>query len=296
MNFAIALAQIDPVLGDVRKNVEKHLSAVEQARAAGARLVVFPELSLTGYSVKDMNMEIAVNLSHETPVLKPLLDASRSGISIIAGAVEEGDSFGIYNAALLFENGQVRSVHRKVYPPTYGMFEEMRYFSSGRSVRAFDSQLGRLGVLVCEDLWHMSLPYILALDGARLIMVLTASPTRIGPEQEEFQAAVVNSENHKAYARLLSVYVAFCNRVGYEDGVNFWGGSQMVQPDGDVVGKARLFEEDLVLAEVHDDEIRRARRSSRHFLDENPEMVIEELRRIQREWRSAERRDERDEK
>ncbi len=161
----------------------------------------------------------------------------------------------------------------------------MRYFSSGRSVRAFDSRLGRIGVLICEDLWHMSLPYLLALDGARLIVVLTASPTRIGPEQEGFQAAVVNSENHKAYARLLSVYLAFCNRVGYEDGVNFWGGSELIQPDGDVLAKAKLFEEDLILAEVNDDEIRRARRSSRHFLDENPELVMQELRRIMGEGR-----------
>lgn len=285
MKCTVALAQIDPILGDLPKNVEKHLAAVERARAAGATLVVFPELSLTGYSVKDLNMEVAVNLSHDTPGLKPLADASRSGVSVIAGAVEEGDSFGIYNSALLFEDGQVRSVHRKVYPPTYGMFEEMRYFSSGRSVRAFDTRLGRMGVLVCEDLWHMSLPYLLALDGARLIVVLTASPTRIGPEQEEFQAAVVNTENHKAYARLLSVYLAFCNRVGYEDGVNFWGGSELIQPDGDVLATANLFEEDLVLAEVSDDEIRRARRSSRHFLDENPELLIQELRRIRGEGR-----------
>jgi predicted amidohydrolase len=285
MKCTVALAQVDPTLGDLRKNVEKHLAAVEQARGAGATLVAFPELSLTGYSLKDMNMEVAVNLAHDTPSLRPLVDASRSGVSIIAGAVEEGDSFGIYNSVFLFEDGRVRSVHRKVYPPTYGMFEEMRYFSSGRSVRAFDSRLGRIGVLICEDLWHMSLPYLLALDGARLIVVLTASPTRIGPEQEGFQAAVVNSENHKAYARLLSVYLAFCNRVGYEDGVNFWGGSELIQPDGDVLAKAKLFEEDLILAEVNDDEIRRARRSSRHFLDENPELVMQELRRIMGEGR-----------
>jgi predicted amidohydrolase len=167
------------------------------------------------------------------------------------------------------------------------MFEEMRYFSSGRSVRAFDSRPGRIGVLVCEDLWHVSLPYLLALDGAKLIVVLTASPTRMGPDQEEFHAAVVNGENHKAYARLLSVYIAFCNRVGYEDGVNFWGGSELIQPDGDVLVAAKLFEEDLVLAEVNDDEIRRARRSSRHFLDEDSALVMQELRRIRGEDRRA---------
>ncbi len=90
MKCTVALAQVDPTLGDLRKNVEKHLAAVEQARGAGATLVAFPELSLTGYSLKDMNMEVAVNLAHDTPSLRPLVDASRSGVSIIAGAVEEG--------------------------------------------------------------------------------------------------------------------------------------------------------------------------------------------------------------
>jgi predicted amidohydrolase len=280
MKFTLALAQIDPVLGDLRKNVDKHAEAVERARSLGAALVVFPELSLTGYTVRDMNMDLAINPLGDSSVLKPLIDLSRNGISIIAGGIEEGAEYGIYNSAFLFEDGLFRSVHRKVYLPTYGMFEEMRYFSSGKSVKAIDTRVGRIGVLICEDLWHISLPYLAALDGAELIVGMVASPTRVGPDEPEFNSPVVNTENHRVYARLLSVYLAFCNRVGYEDGVNFWGGSQLIEPDGDVVARGKLFEEDLVLTEVDDNAIRRARRVSRHFLDENPELVIRELTRM----------------
>jgi predicted amidohydrolase len=194
--------------------------------------------------------------------------------------VEEGDTFGIYNSAFLFEQGTVRSVHRKTFPPTYGMFEEMRYFSRGSTVRAIDTSVGRIGVLVCEDLWHISLPWLLALDGAELIVALVASPTRLGGDGDSLLAQRVNTENHKAYARLLSVFLAFCNRVGFEDGVNFWGGSQLVGPTGDILASAKLFEPDLVVGPVNDDELRRARRFSRHFVDEDPALVLRELTRL----------------
>jgi predicted amidohydrolase len=279
MDFSLALAQIDPVLGDLDRNITAHCAMAERAAKAGARMVVFPELSLTGYSVKDMHWDLAINVARDPSRLQRLLEMSRT-ITIVAGGVEEGPGFGIFNSAFLFEGGTVRTVHRKTYPPTYGMFEEMRYFSKGSSVRAFDTPFGRFGVLICEDLWHISLPYLLACDGAEVIIALVASPTRMSGPSEGLEASSVNSENHKAYARLLSVYIAFCNRVGFEDGVNFWGGSQVVAPGGEVVATGKLFEEDLVVVQIADEEIRRARRFSRHFLDEDSGLVIRELQRL----------------
>ncbi len=279
MKFRIALAQIDPVLGDMKANVEKHIALAERAASAGAHLVVFPELSLTGYSIKDMNWDLALNLGRDTRPVAPLIEKGKT-ISILAGGVEEGPSFGLYNAAFLFEGGGVRSVHRKTYPPTYGMFEENRYFSSGTDVRALDTKYGRMGVLICEDLWHLPLPYILARDGAGIIVTLVASPTRISGKEEKPRIATVNGENHRAYARLLSVFVVFCNRVGFEDGVNFWGGSEVVGPDGSLIASAKLFDEDLIMAEIDDNELRRARRLSRHYLDDDPALIEKELRRI----------------
>jgi len=280
MKFTVALAQIDPVLGDVQRNLKKHFDFVKKAVDKGVDLILFPELSLTGYTLRDINLDVALNPGRST-VLKKLISKSK-GISIIVGGVEESDSFGLHNSAFFFENGKLLAVHRKIYPPTYGMFEEMRYFSAGRSIRAVDSKLGRLGMLICEDLWHVALPYLLVQDGAQVILGLSASPTRLGGSQDHLAIATINTENHKVYARVLSTYVVFCNRVGFEDGVSFWGGSEVIDPNGDVVAQAKLFEEDLILAEIDEKEVRRARQFSRHFLDDDVKLVLEELQRISR--------------
>ena len=282
MSLTAALAQIDPALGIFAGNVEKHCEAAERARQAGANIVLFPELSLTGYSIKDLHWDLALDPATPPAALNPLLEISRS-VSIIAGCVEEGPGYGLYNAALLFEKGTVRTVHRKVYPPTYGMFEELRYFSPGRAVRAFDCGSARIGVLICEDLWHLSLPYLLAADGATAIFTLVASPTRVVGTEERLPIAVANSENHRAIARLLSVHLLFCNRVGFDDGVGFWGGSEVVGPDGEVLASAKTFDEDLITAVLDENDIRRARRFSRHFLDDDLRLVQDELRRIMKQ-------------
>ena len=278
MNFTIALAQVDGKLGNLRDNVSKHVEYVRKAKAKGANLIVFPELSLTGYSIRDLNWDAALRLPAKD-ILADLLRLSK-GISITIGGVEESPEYALFNSAFLLEKGNGASVHRKVYPPTYGMFEELRYFSPGKQVRAFDSAVGRLGVLICEDLWHLPLPYVLAEDGAQVIIALAASPTRLTGKIKPSAIAEVNTEHHKTYARLLSSYIVFCNRVGFEDGVNFWGGSEIIDPNGNVLVQAKLFEEDLILARVNDAEVRRARRLSRHFLDDDERLVIGELRRI----------------
>lgn len=278
MNFTIALAQIDSRIGDLKRNVSKHVDYVRRAIDGGADLIVFPELSLSGYTIRDINWDVAIHLPDEKK-FSELLSLSKK-ISIIVGGVEESKEFGIFNSAFLIEKGKVFSVHRKLYPPTYGMFEELRYFSPGKTVRAFNSTVGKLGVLICEDLWHVSLPYILAQDDAAVIITIAASPTRLSEEKGKPMIAQINTEHHKAYARLLSTYIVFCNRVGFEDGVNFWGGSEVIGPSGDVVVQAKLFEEDMVFAEISENEVRRARRLSRHFLDDDERIVIEELQRI----------------
>ncbi|MBI3578253.1 MAG: hypothetical protein HY089_02450, partial [Ignavibacteriales bacterium] len=154
------------------------------------------------------------------------------------------------------------------------------YFSSGDQVRAFDSKYGRFGVLVCEDLWHMSLPYLLALDGAEAIFTLTASPTRVTGESEKMENAQVNHEQHRVYARLISSYIVFANRVGIEDGVNFWGGSSITSPGGRAIATATYFAEDMIFGTLDSQEVQRARRFSRHFLDEDMDLVLRTLKRI----------------
>jgi predicted amidohydrolase len=280
-DFAVALAQIDPKVGDVASNVDLHCAAVERARKEGARLVVFPELSLTGYTVKDLAWEIAIDPASPKP-LEPLLRQSHD-MTILVGCVEDGSDHGLYNSVFVMEEGQIRFVHRKVYLPTYGMFEEGRYFSPGRTLAAFSSRLGRLGILVCEDLWHIALPYAMVMDGAEILCCPSASPTRLGADAGSLEVSKVNQEHHSTYARLLSSYLLYVNRVGFEDGVNFWGGSSLVAPSGAVVARGAEFSEDLVIGTIQHGEIRRARRFSRHLLDENTDLLVRTLERIRRE-------------
>ena len=161
------------------------------------------------------------------------------------------------------------------------MFEEMRYFNKGRELKVFNTNAGKTGLLVCEDLWHMSLPLILALKGAQIIITVAVSPTRLeinpAKNKDSVKNYEINSEHHKAYARLLSCFIVFCNRVGFEDGVNYWGGSEIVDPLGNVLCKAKFFDEDMVYADINIEEVKHARRQSRHFLDEDINFLRNEI-------------------
>ncbi len=269
----IALAQIAPTLGNIERNVKLHAEWCERAIAGGATAIIFPELSLTGYTLRDLNFECAVGLEETT--YSALKELSKK-ITIIAGAVERDARGAVYNAAFLFEHGEVRHTHRKVYLPTYGIFEEGRYFTAGRKAESFASErLGSVGLLVCEDLWHPSLPYIQALGGAQLLVTIAASPTRLETGELAARSATpeiytINREHHASYARLLGCYVAFVNRVGVEDGVNFWGGSELVAPSGQCIACGKFFDEDLIFAEIDPMQIQHARQASRHFLDDDP--------------------------
>lgn len=278
MDFTAAVAQIDSRVGDIPSNLERHLEYIEKALNTGAQLILFPELSLTGYTLRDLAWDIAID-PWKSDVFDALKRASEH-ISLVVGFVESAPNHGIYNSAAFLEDGEIKFIHRKMYPPTYGMFEEGRYFSSGNTLTAFNSKLGRFGILICEDLWHLPLPYLLAVDGAEALFVLAASPTRLGNEKNQLDNQIVNHEHHRTFARLLNLYILFCNRVGFEDGVNFWGGSAITLPDGTLDVVAPLFSESLITGTVRTVEVQRARRFSRHFLDDKPILVQETLRRI----------------
>lgn len=288
----IALAQIDTVLGDLKANVERHLALIERAVKDGANAIIFPELSLTGYTLRDINFDIARN-PYTSKEFEPLLAASND-ITIICGGVECDDRGAVYNSAFLFEEGELKHVHRKIYPPTYGIFEEMRYFNNGSTLKAFtSSRLGRIGILVCEDLWHPSLPYLLAHDDAQMIITIAASPTRLDTGDDAYHSTepqnyTINREHHSAYSRLLSVYNVFVNRAGVEDGVNFWGGSEVVSPSGEVDTCCAFFAEDYKLARIQPRLVEQSRRMSRHFLDDRLELTRDliEQRALQRKLRN----------
>ncbi|MBL0106829.1 MAG: acyltransferase [Ignavibacteria bacterium] len=276
----IAAAQISFVLGNLEKNIEHHLKYCDEAIKNKTDMIVFPELSLTGYSLKDINFTIAVNIA-KTKLLDKLKEKSKK-ISIICGLAEEDENFAIYNSGILISDGEIKFSHRKIYPPTYGLFEEFRYFSRGNECRAHDTKFGKIGLLVCEDLWHLSLPYTVAMDGAQIITGIASSPARLSVNTDKFKNYEINSEHHRTYARILSTYFVFTNRVGFEDGINFWGGSEIVDPFGNVLSAAKLFDEDMIYADINFEEVRRARHQARHFLDEDIDLTVKNLLKIRK--------------
>ncbi len=279
MDFTVILAQIKPKLGCIKENFSLIEERIQSAKEAGADLVVFPELALTGYFLKDLVPEVALRL--DSPEIARLAALSRD-ISIAVGFVEVTDDYRFYNSAVYLENGAIRHLHRKVYLPTYGLFDEQRYMARGERFRAFDTKFGRMGMLICEDMWHLSSSYILAMDGAATLLCLSSSPGR-GIGGDSLDSAEAWQQLTSTTAMFLNCRVLYCNRVGYEDGVNFWGGSEYIAPSGKSVVRGKILEEDFVTATLDEGSLRRERIFSPMLRDENLFVTLQELRRIELE-------------
>lgn len=276
----VALAQVGPRLGDLDANVEMHLDVISRASASGADLVCFPELSLTGYYLRDLTPTVAVRPEQGDPVFARLLEASRN-IDVVVGFVEDTPRSLYYNSAAYLSAGEVVHVHRKVYLPTYGMFDEQRFLATGNSIRSFPTRFGSVALLICEDLWHLALAYLAWLDGADYLIGLVASPARgIRSTSDRLASAEAWDALGRTLAQFLTSYVILVNRVGYEDGVGFFGESQVVAPSGQTVVRAPDLDEALVLADIDPARLRRERIIYPLLRDERPEMVLRELQRI----------------
>jgi NAD+ synthase (glutamine-hydrolysing) len=279
MKFNLALVQIATALGDVQANLEKHLAFIKQAKAAKADLVVFPELSLTGYVVQDMVPSIAHRPADDDPIFRPLLKASQ-GLDLVVGFVDEDERHRFYIGSAYLSAGRVVHVHHKLYLPTYALFDEGRFFTRGDTVRAFETRFGRMGILICEDFWHASPPYLLWLDGADVLLFGSASPGRGLNEHDRLESARWVEGVNQAYANLFTSFVVHSNRVGYEDGLNFWGGATVFDPGGELIAQGPYFEEALVTASVDLGRLRRVRARLPLLRDERPSLVQAELKRL----------------
>jgi predicted amidohydrolase len=279
----IALAQIAPRLGDLEANLERHHAVLGDARAKGAGLVVFPELGLTGYLLQDLAAEVAMR---RDDTRLNALAAETKGLSAVVGFVEESDDHRLFIAAALLEDGELRHVHRKVFLPTYGLFDERRFFGAGTELRAVDSRLGvRVGLAVCEDFWHLAVPQLLALDGAQVLINISSSPGRDVASTNEVGLGTATSWRTmmRTYAQLTTTFVIFCNRVGVEESITFWGGSEVIAPSGEPRFSAALHDEGLFFVDVDLGEVRRERIALPLLRDERPETVLRQLERIVRQ-------------
>src|SRR3954454_23633343 len=246
----VALAQGDCALGDVAENTGRVREALARATAESADLVVFPELALSGYSLGHVAEDVSRAVEDEE-VAGLVADA---GAGLVLGFAQAG-RLHTYNSALYAEAGRVRHVHRKLYLPTYDIWEERKHFTPGAAMRAFDTPFGRMAILLCADAWQPALAVLAVQDGARVLIVPANSTERRADIVEQWHDIT------RFYARTLQCYVVFVNRVGVEPDLRFWGGSHVYGPEGELVAEAPEDEPALVTADIDLAAVRRVRRA-----------------------------------
>ncbi len=277
----VALAQIDSALGQTDQNLKRAAAAVDEAVAGGADLIVFPELATSGYSLGQVADSVA--LPGNDPQLSGLASRAK-GAGVLIGYPEEGNrSIHTYNsAAYLHDHGgkgnRLLHNHRKLYLPTYDIFEERKHFSPGQQMRAYDTPQGRMATLICNDAWQPQLPFLAIQDGAQVLLMPTNSAQSRFPEH--YDSATYWSDITAFYARMYQCYVVFVNRVGTEGSLRFWGGSHVVDPWGQVVAEAARHEEALVLVDIDLALIRKRRREVPLVKEARLGVVEREVRRL----------------
>lgn len=272
----VALAQVDCVLGDVVENARRARAVIEEARAGGANLVVFPELSLTGYALGAVSEDVA--LPTDDPTITALAE-SAGDMGVVLGFVEDGPVH-TYNSSIYLEGGAAVHVQRKAYLPTYGRFEEHKHFTPGQTLRAFDSRWGRAALLICNDAWQPPLAFLAVHDGARILIAPACSSLAPDPGVDPEVIEQDWRDLLHFYARFLQTYVIFVNRVGEEAGVTFWGGSHVVDPWGRMVAQAPRSEPALVLADLDLAAVRQARRQMPLVKEARLDLLIREFHRL----------------
>jgi NAD+ synthase (glutamine-hydrolysing) len=250
-----ALAQINPVVGDIEGNAAKIADWIGRARDGGATLVVFPELCLTGYPPEDLLLK-----THFVDTAAAALEGlahEAHGVAVFVGFPERADD--VYNCAALLADGRVAAVYRKVHLPNYGVFDEQRYFQAGTEAAIVELNDLPIGVTVCEDIWEPGPPASSeALAGAQLIVNLSASPYHMGKGMERERMLVQRARDNVAA-------VLFCNTVGGQDELVFDGHSVAIDQDGEVIARAPQFEESLTFVTVDPGAVAAARlRDPRH--------------------------------
>ena len=282
MDCRIRLVQFEPTLGNVAANLAAHLSEVQAAIEDGVEFVLFPELSVTGYFLKDQVPEVGLRL--DAPELQPLAKLSRE-ITIAVGLVERARDGRLYNSSVVFEEGRIAHVHRKVHLVSYGMFEEMRDLAAGETFDVFESKHGRFGFLICEDMWHVDGAYLYFLQAVDAILVLSASPGRgVTAKDPDSEAPIARRQAEgselgsmgvwrtlqDALALYFRTWIVYAGRVGWEDGIVFAGGTRVVGPAGQEVAALDGLDAGRLDARLSGAELERSRMRTPLLRDERP--------------------------
>ena len=300
----VAIYQTSPVLLDLKANLEDVITKIHEGRQKGAQLIVFPELALTGYFVGNGYHEVALRL--DSREIKQLASATK-GTAAVVGFIEESQSMNFYNSALVAVDGEILFAYRKLNLPNYGVFEERKYFSSGKQIPVFKLREFNTAVFICNDLWHPSLPYLGVCQKADVfITIFSSSQGSMGDEFSNIESwQIINT----FYSRIFGIYNICANRVGEEQqedrrtisssGSNraastqssrplcdesttyqFWGGSEIINPFGQHISKAALYEPDEIFAEISRDLLRKKKILLPYLRNDDPYFTHRELQRI----------------
>ena len=299
----VAVYQTCPTLLDLEANLENVIEKIRQGKEQGAKLIVFPELALTGYFVGQQYHEVALRL--ESKEVQQIINATK-GCSAVVGFIEESASMNFYNSALVAVDGRLLYAYRKLNLPNYGVFEERKIFSPGKHVPVFKLNDFNIAVFICNDLWHPSLPYLGVTQKADIfVTIFNSSEGSMGDEFSNIESwAIINS----FYARVFGIYNICANRVGEEifeekkaisrterdeqkkkatstsnsqmKVYKFWGGSHILNPFGLNVAKAELYETDEIFGEIQRDLLRKKRILLPYLRNDDPYFTHRELHRI----------------
>jgi predicted amidohydrolase len=260
----VALAQISCKVGDKKHNINTMKKNIKQAKEKGANLVIFPELSLTGYLSRDLVYELAEPIPG--PSIHSLEEiAKKENMHIVFGMPEQSEKAHavLYNTAVLLGPNGMIGKYRKTHLPTHSVFEEKRYFRLGYEAPVFETEIGKMGLTICYDIFFPEICRLLRLKGAQFIICISASPAGRSRFFEVFTAARA-LEN--------TVFLAYVNLVGVENGLQFWGGSRIIAPDGSILAKAKYDEEDLVTGTIDYTDLERAEAFVPTLRDLRPEL------------------------
>jgi len=260
----VALAQISCKVGDKKHNINVMKNNIKRAKKKGANLVIFPELSLTGYLSRDLAYELAEPIPG--PSIYSLEEiAKKENIHIVFGMPEQSEKAHavLYNTAVLLGPDGLIGKYRKMHLPTHSVFEEKRYFRLGYEAPVFETEIGKVGLTICYDMFFPEISRLLRLKGSQLIICISASPAVRSRFFEVFTAARA-LEN--------TVFLAYVNLVGVENGLQFWGGSRTIAPDGSILAKAKYDEEDLVIGTIDYADLERAEAFVPTLRDLRPEL------------------------
>ena len=260
----IALAQISSKREDKEANFKKIEKLTLKAKEQGADLAIFPEMSLTGYVIHDQFYELAETVPGPT-VEKAEALAKKTGMHIIFGMPElsEKTQATVFNTAVFVGPQGLIGKYRKMYLPTHSVFEEKRYFRPGYQTAAFQTDLGNVGLCICYDIFFPEVLRLIRLKGAQLIVCISASPA-VRRSYFETLTCARAIEN--------TAYVAYVNLAGVQDGLQFWGGSRLVSPNGDILAKAKYDEEDFLTCEIDFSDLRTAETFIPTLRDLRPEL------------------------